>query len=149
MCQNDLFDIFWTNAQPTKLGSNLIFSVYLKLCFPPDIWMKRLARLQQVCALPSVYNDHAVLMLDGPGISREPFGPSSVCKNCELPRQSVSLTDNLGVLNANRTSSDCVNFHNSPRLGNIPQHELQNAAVLIVVNFIQCIDAAGDIERES
>lgn len=69
---------------------------------------------QKVRSLTGIHHDHALRMVDGPGVGGQPRGPIAISEDRQPPRQSVSASLDLRSLDADGAGLDGVQLHDVP-----------------------------------
>jgi hypothetical protein len=105
---------FVTSRGPTpsaQLRPYLLFRFDAKRDLPAAIGMQRTRLLEQMRALSGIDDDQAILMLDQPGIGRQPAGPIAIGGDGQHAKGIRSAPFNLRGLDPNPAGLNGMHLH--------------------------------------
>ena len=114
--EDDAFDIEASDAQRAQLWTDFLFAFETKRDLPSMIGMQRPARFEQMHARTRVDDDHALRMVDDPGIRRQPACPVPVGHQAQSSSQTTSPAFHLRWFDPHATGLDRVELHAFTRI---------------------------------
>jgi hypothetical protein len=108
--QHHRFDVPGADAKAPQLRTHFLFGFDVEANAELEIRMPARQRFQ-MSRRSGVNDDHALGVLDRPGIDRRPFRPFPREDGLELPPQSVPPPFNLSLLYPHAAGLDGVNAH--------------------------------------
>src|SRR5580698_2320886 len=119
MRQHNLAYVSGCDSESPKLRTNLFFRMDRKADRTPVERMPggMVSVLMNPRGLPRIDHDHSLIMLDDPGVDRQPLRPVFVKQHVRYPGRPRASRFHLWTSHLHQSSANCVNFrHMHPSL---------------------------------
>jgi hypothetical protein len=115
VCKHDRGDVARIEPKRTKARADFLLRLQPEFHFPSDVGVQRPPAREQMRALPGIDDDRALIMLDQPGVGRDPWRPVPVGKDRKEAQRIRPAAFRLRRLDPHPACLNGMNLHGDPQ----------------------------------